>query len=298
MSSTHPFQKSGHGSAPFKCVGYEQSWHGGGTSGAPKKPGSCCDHCATGIAHVFWIVSAEGNRFKVGSECVRKTGDAPLKEETIRVRKTEEQKERDRKHQVQKKERAEQRAAEIAERVAAAEPWLLKLYELTQSKNDWVARTSFDMGRKICEGMPLTVPMMSLIEKLFTESRIVKGYVGKVGAAVETDVVISRVTYVGEFSIPGTWQKSHCYRWHFRDAVGNELIWKTSKGPHSTLAIRCINSAGPGERERDVPTNLPVKLRGKIKEHSEFNGEKQTVLERCKVTRLDTLVKEEEIAAE
>ena len=33
----------------------------------------------TAIANVFWIKSACGNRFKVGCDCVEKTGDAGLK---------------------------------------------------------------------------------------------------------------------------------------------------------------------------------------------------------------------------
>lgn len=73
----HKFEKAGLGRAPFRLVSYErityQACHG-----APIQPGGCCDYCGTGIMDAFWIRSADGNRFKVGSDCVEKTGDRGL----------------------------------------------------------------------------------------------------------------------------------------------------------------------------------------------------------------------------
>lgn len=50
----------------------------------------------------------------------------------------------------------------------------------------------------------------------------------------------------------------------FRDGYGNALIWKTTRGL--------------GLEKGDA-----VHLKGTIKEHSEYDDEKQTVLTRCRV---------------
>lgn len=74
----HKFEAAGLGLAPFKVSGFEvmkyQACHG-----APVQPGSSCDYCGTGIMNVYFITSADGKRFKVGSDCVAKTGDAGLR---------------------------------------------------------------------------------------------------------------------------------------------------------------------------------------------------------------------------
>ena len=80
----HPFEKADLGLAPFRLDGITEKWYVA-CPGAPKQPGSCCDFCYTGIAYEFWIRSSDGKRFKVGSECVRKTGDAALINETDRA---------------------------------------------------------------------------------------------------------------------------------------------------------------------------------------------------------------------
>ena len=67
----HKFELSGLGKAPYVFLGVTQNWH----SAAPghKQPGGCCDYCSTGIAFEFWLRSADGRKFKVGSDCILKT---------------------------------------------------------------------------------------------------------------------------------------------------------------------------------------------------------------------------------
>ena len=65
------------GKAPYKYVGYEQMVFVVPYQ-APRAGGSC-DHCGTGIRHAFWFESTDGKRFKVGSSCVKKWGDAGLR---------------------------------------------------------------------------------------------------------------------------------------------------------------------------------------------------------------------------
>ena len=88
----HAFEIAGLGRAPFKCVGMWEmppksllehnvdAWNNA-ISNAPRTsaggPGSC-HYCGTGILNHFLIKSADGKTFLVGSDCVRKTGDAGL----------------------------------------------------------------------------------------------------------------------------------------------------------------------------------------------------------------------------
>lgn len=83
METMHVFEKAGLGKAPFRLVNvYTKRGPiqlGNGLSvGAPNQPMGSCDYCGTGIAECFEILSADGKRFVVGCDCVRKTGDAGL----------------------------------------------------------------------------------------------------------------------------------------------------------------------------------------------------------------------------
>lgn len=61
----HAFQLNGLGEAPFTFQGVDEQPDG-------------CDHCGTAIRFRFWLKSADGQTFKVGSDCIEKTGDAGL----------------------------------------------------------------------------------------------------------------------------------------------------------------------------------------------------------------------------
>jgi hypothetical protein len=80
----HPFEKSNLGLAPFRLVNITEKWYVA-CQGAPKQPSSSCDFCGTCIAYEFWIRSSDGKEFKVGCDCVRKTGDAALTTEVERA---------------------------------------------------------------------------------------------------------------------------------------------------------------------------------------------------------------------
>lgn len=73
----HCFERAGLGKAPFKIVGsYECKWRA--CPGAPIQCGGSCDYCGQGIMYAVAIRSADGKRFKVGCDCVARTGDAGL----------------------------------------------------------------------------------------------------------------------------------------------------------------------------------------------------------------------------
>lgn len=77
-TATHIFERAGLGLAPFRVVGFEHKTFQA-CPGAPIQCGGSCDYCSNAISHFCWIASADGNRFKVGCDCVKKTGDRGLR---------------------------------------------------------------------------------------------------------------------------------------------------------------------------------------------------------------------------
>jgi len=77
LVGVHVFEAASLGKAPFYCVGFQESVYQAHPN-APRQPGSFCDYCGTAIMLVCQIQSSDGRRFKVGSNCVDKTGDSGL----------------------------------------------------------------------------------------------------------------------------------------------------------------------------------------------------------------------------
>jgi hypothetical protein len=80
----HRFEAAGLGTAPFTVEGMRVMKYQA-CQGAPIQPGSSCDYCGQGIMLVFAIRGADGRRFKVGCDCVLKTGDAGIINTTKRL---------------------------------------------------------------------------------------------------------------------------------------------------------------------------------------------------------------------
>jgi len=76
--TAHPFAHLGP--APYKYLGHTSESYQAvrGDPNCPIQPGGSCDHCATGIYEMFHFRAADGTRFKVGSSCVAKAGDARM----------------------------------------------------------------------------------------------------------------------------------------------------------------------------------------------------------------------------
>lgn len=93
--------------------------------------------------------------------------------------------------------------------------------------------------------------------------KAISQYVGEVGGKVDL-----QVTYIGsphfERKSFGGYGTETCYIHTFKDASGNKLVWKTGK-------------------YAQIEEGATVHLAGTIKEHSEYKGEKQTSLIRCKI---------------
>jgi hypothetical protein len=77
-STVHVFERAGLGKAPFNFVSMNRNAYQA-CPGAPVQPGGTCDYCGSSIMFEFFIKSADGKTFKVGSDCVCKTDDQGLR---------------------------------------------------------------------------------------------------------------------------------------------------------------------------------------------------------------------------
>lgn len=168
MSNTdtvHVFERAGLGKAPFRYVGSEEkrgpvTLPDGSQCGAPGQPMGTCDYCAQGIALCCIIEDAEGKRFIVGSDCVRKTGDAGLRKQVNR-------------------HASELRKAREAERIEAsrerleADSGLRAALQRTPHSNAWMAK----------KGLTTLDEVQWLLER--------GGHTGKLRAARKIDKVLA-----------------------------------------------------------------------------------------------------------
>jgi hypothetical protein len=84
----HPFEQAGLGKYPYKYL-YAKREVYVACPGAPVQPGGSCDYCSTGIYYQFWLESADGKKFKVGSECIMKANRKSRTGATPEERKSE-----------------------------------------------------------------------------------------------------------------------------------------------------------------------------------------------------------------
>lgn len=97
-------------------------------------------------------------------------------------------------------------------------------------------------------------------------------YIGAVGQKVSAEV-----TLINEFEYTNPYYRTTTYTYIMKDDEGNVLIWKTT----STLMIEYVNEKGH-HRNDVIRKGDKMMISGKVKEHSEYKGTKQTVLTRCK----------------
>ena len=86
-------------------------------------------------------------------------------------------------------------------------------------------------------------------------------YIGEVGDKVEFAVTLERI---GSYCTNYTYYGEMVYVYTFANEDGDALVWKTQK-------------------ELDIEEGANVILKGTVKGHSEYKGQRQTVLTRCKV---------------
>lgn len=124
-TAPHRFELAGLGKAPFVVTGMHVAKYQA-CPDAPVQPGSSCDYCGTAIMYVYGIQGADGSRFKVGCDCVAKTGDAGLVKQTKRALRAHRSEERAKRYaaaeaqrRVTREEAAKARRAAVAAQVSA-----------------------------------------------------------------------------------------------------------------------------------------------------------------------------------
>jgi hypothetical protein len=76
LVGVHKFEAAGLGKAPFRFAGTSENVVVVGTGeDAYTKAGGSCDYCGSCIRTEFWLLSADGRRFKVGCDCIEKAGE-------------------------------------------------------------------------------------------------------------------------------------------------------------------------------------------------------------------------------
>ena len=86
-------------------------------------------------------------------------------------------------------------------------------------------------------------------------------YIGEVGQKISVGVTLERIC---QFTTHFTYRGETSYVYKFADESGNTVTWKTAKF-------------------LDIEEGWTGTITGTIKEHSEYKGDKQTVLTRCKI---------------
>lgn len=264
---THPFEKAGLGKAPFSCTGVSENvWdNGDGTT----KGGGVCDYCGTGIRWEFWIKGsiAGAKQFKVGCDCVAKTGwgiEGFLEvraEHTRARRQAGAQKRRDaRKAQIEA-----ERAQRTAQRLESTQAWRDDNSALVARLDAYKGDNEFLRGsiQNLAYWGNLSPRQVEAVESCFAvidrleAARANSQHLGAVGDKVTLTITVERIIVL----------KSEFYGDNYitiaRDEQGNSITYKgkTSIG-------------GKG----DTTT-----IKASVKEHTVYNGVKQTVIQRPKV---------------
>jgi len=156
--------------------------------------------------------------------------------------------------------------------------YMYSIHLLSQEKN--IKPKDFGFVASIIPAYLRTVEKEIMQEKKLTQRKeqSISDYVGQPGEKIQLELTyISSASY--EFQI-SAWNSTTNWIHKFLDNNGNIFIWKTAKH-----IKEFINGKNWLDRTTiDINSGYNLKLKGSIKEHSEFKGEKQTVLTRCKIS--------------
>ena len=267
---THPFEKSGLGTAPFSCTHVTENVFAlpDGTS----KAGGCCDYCGTGIRWEFWIKGsvAGARQFKVGCDCVAKTGwgiegFAKVRADHTRARRQAGVQSRRAARQAQA---AAERAQRQADRLEATQAWRDANSAVVARLTAYEGSNEFlrSFTATLAQWGALTPRQLEAVESCFavidrTEAaRANSQHIGNVGDKVTLTITVERIVVL----------KSEFYGDNYitiaRDEQGNTITYKGR-----------TNIGGKG----DVNT-----IKASVKEHTVYNGIKQTVIQRPKLVEV------------
>jgi len=258
----HPFEKAGLGKAPFTCVGVHENVYVT-AGGAHKQPGGCCNYCGTGIQYEYEIVSADGAKFVVGSDCVARVGDvAEFRETRLKFA-------RDRRAMKAQVRRAIRQAVWDKEREERKANWKIANKATADKVTDYDGSNEYLISMKLfaLENGYITNNMADAIERTFEfeeRKELIRqrskhiGNEGERFKKVMAKITASKLIGYNEFyypPVPRVLVK-------LETESGDQLVWWTSRGYQID--------------EEFAPVSFTVKG------HDEYDGVKQTIVTRVK----------------
>lgn len=245
--------------------------------GAPIQPGGVCEKCGQGIKYVVTLKSTRGQILNVGQDCAVTLEGGPELAEIRRAERRWEQSEWERLHGVEHRARvAGREAAEEAARVKNEENLAMTLAGLRMVRSSSkVSNWHNDRAQALLNPIEKGITT----EDIGDEDKLVMSialhgifapdsdYVGKVGERVETVAMLEAIIAVGIDSMYGP-KRMH----KFRTPNGEVLTW--------------FATGSSGAYKEDIGKSFKVK--GTVKKHDTYQGVKQTILTRCKLSLVDS----------
>ena len=266
---THPFQKAGLGTAPFSCTHVTENVfeNGDGTT----KAGGCCDYCGTGIRWEFWIKGsiAGARQFKVGCDCVAKTGWGIEGFEKVRADHTRARRQAgvQSRRAVRQAQVAAERAQRAADRQEATQAWRDANSAVVARLDAYTGANNFlqSMIFRLQDWGNLSARQLEAVESCFVTidrleaARANSQHVGAVGDKITLTITVERIVVLE--SPFGT-----NFITLARDEQGNAIFYKGR-----------VNIGSKG----DTST-----IKAAVKDHTEYSGVKQTVIQRPKLVEV------------
>lgn len=254
--NAHPFENAGLGQAPFRCVGMVENIFMLPDGGS--KAGGFCDYCYTGIRYEFQIESADQKKFKVGCDCVRKTGlITGFTEVRLKHLRAKRQAGSTMRREAREAEWAAQRAKITAERREAFESGNAAL--VTQLLS-YMGKSEFiqNMKASLLAYGSLTEKQTASVQSALGLEVCKAGseFVGTAGDKIT--LILTVVNTIRIDSMYGTNWLSIC-----TDEQGNIITYKGKADFPRTGETACIKAT--------------------VKEHTLYDGVKQTAIQRPKV---------------
>lgn len=263
MSNQHPFERAKLGVAPFRCISMQTNWYSAGPG--HKQPGGSCDYCGTGIAYEYVILDSTGKQFKVGSDCVLRTGShvegfKAVKSKHLAAVRAVRSQAKHAERQARYEARAVERAAVAVSRRAAfnAEYPEVAAFLSACTERGFLG----DMAAALQQWGSLSPNQLAAVQRTMLQQAqraaevATSRHIGAVGERISgTFEVIAQTSRLSDFGYP----RAMVY-WHLLKAEGNFYTYRGSRDL--------------GQRGEKVAAKFTVKA------HEEYKGAKQTVLAR------------------
>lgn len=271
----HVFEQAGLGKAPFTCIGVASIpdasmaecnplGYMNAMKALPKGAGSC-KFCGMPLIHNYIIKDSLGGTFVVGCECVNKTDDAGLIDKTVKVKKAHEKAIRAEKSAKKKADIKAQREAELKEKQDA---FILEnpkeVHYLFENKDKNFFLGSLYSAFK--QWGNLTPGQLNALRKNIDQDNVPvlpSTHQGNIGDRIKVNVKVTRIATIPCMGF-GYGDRLSLDIITLQDATGNVYVVKT-------------------KAYLNIDVSDEISLIGTVKDHSEYKGVNQTILQRVKV---------------